>query len=128
MKPFEFIKSKLDLLHNKFPFLSIKYQLDNILGDHIVKILPRNTFEYDEMYGEMELDIAMEFRREFPADNLIFISEDSLIDIVSVDFEIFPIDKLAAKWDLPTPETKFNCGVEAFCGELYGDYQYDLAA
>lgn len=81
MKPSEFIKNKIEYLKFKFKDIEIKYQYKITTNTHIIKILPLSLYENNIEYIMEEEDIENEFTELYPFEELLFISDDSLIQI-----------------------------------------------
>lgn len=79
MKPSEFINKKIEYL--KFKDIEIKYQYKITTNTHIIKILPLSLYENNIEYIMEEEDIENEFTELYPFEELLFISDDSLIQI-----------------------------------------------
>lgn len=81
MKPSEFINKKIKYLKFKFKDIEIKYQYKITTNTHIIKILPLSLYENNIEYIMEEEDIENEFTELYPFEELLFISDDSLIQI-----------------------------------------------
>jgi hypothetical protein len=81
MKPSEFINKKIEYLKFKFKDIEIKYQYKITTDIHIIKISPLSLYENNIEYIKEEEDIENEFTELYPFEELLFISEDSLIKI-----------------------------------------------
>lgn len=81
MKPSEFINKKIEYLKFKFKDIEIKYQYKITTNTHIIKILPLSLYENNIEYIMEEEDIENEFTELYPFEELLFISDDSLIQI-----------------------------------------------
>ncbi len=83
----DFIKSELKNLHNKFLSSSIRYEFCNLTNIHIIEITPFDLYN-SELYMNNELAIEALFAKQFPKEELIFVSEMSLTKISNPFFEI----------------------------------------
>lgn len=81
MKPSEFINKKIEYLKFKFKDIEIKYLYKTTTGIHIIKISPLSLYENNIEYIMEEEDIENEFTELYPFEELLFISDDSLIQI-----------------------------------------------
>lgn len=81
MNPSEFINKKIKYLKFKFKDIEIKYQYKITTNTHIIKILPLSLYENNIEYIMEEEDIENEFTELYPFEELLFISDDSLIQI-----------------------------------------------
>lgn len=92
MKSIEYIKKKLQFLHDKFNNLNIGYQYKSFLNTHVIDVRPKDVFENDESYALLQLSIEDEFEELFPQEEIVFVSEDSLISINNPIFEIKSVE------------------------------------
>ena len=127
MTSFDFICLKINELQAKMPSLSIRYQYDRLRDDHIVEVLPAEVYNDNYKFAELETGLSLEFMDQFPDQNLMFVTEGSLIEVESVDFEIDSFNQSMANWYPPVVETTFSCG-DNQCGKFSAEYNYDLAA
>ncbi|SFD92400.1 hypothetical protein [Thermophagus xiamenensis] len=88
MNPKEFIKKRLQFLASKFSEAKIRYEYRENTHSHIIEIIPLNLYENNEDYLLEETRIEDEFEELFPTENIIFISENSLTEIKSPEFEL----------------------------------------
>lgn len=87
MKSSDFLKNKLSYIHNKYPHSKIRYEYRDISKSHIIEILPLEIFNSEE-YMEEETKIDDEFTINFPDENLVFVSEESLNKILNPTFQL----------------------------------------
>ncbi|OIP05777.1 MAG: hypothetical protein AUJ97_00150 [Bacteroidetes bacterium CG2_30_32_10] len=88
MKSKEFIEAKLNELYNKFSDIKIRYEYRANTFSHLIEIIPIGFFEGNEDYIILEAEIEDEFEASFPDENIVFISEGSLSEIVNPDFKL----------------------------------------
>ena len=95
-----FIITELDLLVKLFPQTRVRYEYDNDALVHVVEILPKDLYQFDEEYIAWENDMFDRFIATFPLENVCFVSEDSLVGIKNpiytcqgVDFETYSSPK-----------------------------------
>ena len=80
-----FIKEKLKKLIEKFPDISIRYEKNKNTGSHLIEILPLHFFNSNVDYMKEEWDIGEEFENNYPEEDILFISEESLVEIKKPD-------------------------------------------
>lgn len=84
----DFIIKELKSLHNKFTNSNIRYEFCKFSNTHLVEVTPFEFYN-SEIYMEAELDFEDLFLDNFPNEDLVFISEQSLSKISNPIFEIF---------------------------------------
>ena len=82
-----FIINKLNTLINLMPELTIRYKHDQNYNTHIIEVNPSSSFYEDEDYREYESELEDLFEANFPEENILFITEDSLNNIENADHE-----------------------------------------
>ncbi|TKG95207.1 hypothetical protein EYV94_10880 [Puteibacter caeruleilacunae] len=120
----KFIETKLNELYSRFTEVKIRYEFRTNTNSHIIEIIPLSFFEENREYMSVEAEIEEEFETSFPNENILFVSEDSLTEVVSPMFElgyesiIFDNEEFSLEFD-----------VEGFteCVEFW-DSNYALAA
>lgn len=88
MKSTEFIETKLNELYAQFNDIKIRYEIRANTNSHLIEIIPLCFFEENEEYIACETKIEEEFESIFPSENIVFISEDSLTEIINPDFKL----------------------------------------
>lgn len=88
MKSKEFIIAKLKELAETFLSIRIRYKNDTITNTHLIEICPEILFKENEDYFDQEEKIEKEFYDSFSEEEILFISENSLTQIIDSDFEI----------------------------------------
>ena len=83
MKSKQYINNKLKELHYHFPNLTIKYEHDSYTQMHIVDIMPLSEYENNEDFMRFETEIGCEFDNLFYPESVMFISSNSLTQIVN---------------------------------------------
>jgi hypothetical protein len=73
----KFILSNLNDILKEFPFLSFKYEYNDLSDSHFIEILPFEEFHSNEKYKLKEQEISINFIKFFPLESLIFITEGS---------------------------------------------------
>jgi hypothetical protein len=88
MESFAYIKNELDLFITLFPRTKISYEFDEITNAHFIEVLPNSIYHLDEQYIKWENDFHTRFITLFPNENIGFITDDSLIVLSKVDFQL----------------------------------------
>ncbi len=97
MDPKQYINNKLKELHNQFPCLTIKYKYDSYTQTHIVDIMPLSEYDNNEEYMKFETEIGYEFDNLFFPESVMFVSSDSLTQLVNPEFVIEPVIRTILK-------------------------------
>jgi len=83
-----YITSKLSEIVKSISEIKILYKFDSFTNEHLVKILPRSEYEYNDQYQDFEENLIFDFIAKFPHESLVFLTEGEWIDIDKPD-EIF---------------------------------------
>ena len=86
MNPKEFIKNRLNELRNIFPELSFKYKYNPNTSTHIVDVRPLDCYQKNQDYIKYEAEFGFEFDSIFYPETILFVSEDSLTQIINPEF------------------------------------------
>jgi hypothetical protein len=78
-----FIINEIDKLSNQFPFMSFRYGFDKMGIQHIINVEPSSEFK-NEAYMNAELSFQCAFIELFPAEDLLFVSNDKYIQLERV--------------------------------------------
>lgn len=81
-----YMKEKLTELEEKFPQLKVRYAFDEMELSHMVEVLPASEFEDNEAYGEYEIALTLDFIKEYPDEELFFVTEGDLIELTDPVF------------------------------------------
>ncbi|AXP80914.1 hypothetical protein CJ739_1829 [Mariniflexile rhizosphaerae] len=81
MTSIDYLIKKLKELHANCEFLDIKYEYKKYLNTHIIDVRPKEFFETDTFYVASQLSLEDEFEELFPTEEIIFISDNELIEI-----------------------------------------------
>lgn len=84
----EFIISKLQSFINDFPETRVRYEHDKLSDTHFVEVVPNEVYHLNERYIAWESKMFDEFVDQFPHENIGFISDDALVGLGNVDFEL----------------------------------------
>lgn len=88
MKSKEFIVDKLNYLYSIFNDIKIRYEYRSNTFSHLIEIIPLSFFEKNEEYMAIESEIEEEFESKFLDENILFISEESLSEIINPEFKL----------------------------------------
>jgi len=121
MKPQEFLRKKLTELFSKFENIKIRYEYRANTNSHIVEIIPLSVYNNKE-YMMAEDEIEEEFEQLFFDEEIVFVSEGSLVEINIPDFTLGFIENATVNY--------IEMDVEGFTTEVdsYGSEYYALAA
>lgn len=90
MNSVEFLKSKLNKLHESCPYLNIKYEYRSYINTHIIDVRPRESFENDKDYVLFQISLEDEFVELFYDEEILFITEDN--KLITVETPILNIE------------------------------------
>jgi hypothetical protein len=88
MLPLEFIKSELKNFIVEFPKTRVRYDNDVNSNTHSIEIVPNEVYRLDKDYINWENDFFDRFINEFPDQNICFISDDAIVGLDKIDFEL----------------------------------------
>ncbi len=80
-----YLENELAKIYNKFSKINIKYEFKPNRLSHIIEVNPISTFESNE-FIEVEIILTENFNTIYPNDNLVFISENSIVKIKNPTF------------------------------------------
>jgi hypothetical protein len=76
-----FLKNKLEFLTNEIEGIMYRYEFRESSQSHVIEITPREIYENNKVYRDLELKIEQEFENNFPQEEILFVTEGSLIKI-----------------------------------------------
>ena len=88
MEAKEYIIEKLNSLSEKVPNACIRYEHEEDTSSHIIEITPREIYNSNEDYISWESALYDEFVDKYPFENICFISDDALVGLNKITFEI----------------------------------------
>ena len=88
MLPKDYIISELKSFINDFPKTRVRYEHDNSSETHFIEIVPNEIYHLDAKYLQWESEMFDRFIELFPEENICFISDDALVGLDKVDFEL----------------------------------------
>ena len=86
MKSNEYIISELEKIIIKFPNIRIRYE-NYDSNTHFLEITP-NLIISDKDYINCENEFFNNFISKFPNQNICFLSDDSIVGLFKIDYEI----------------------------------------
>ncbi len=109
----EYLIKKLNFLSEKFEDVKIRYEFRSNTQTHIVEIIPLSFFSENENYIQFEIELENEFEQLFPNENILFVSDDSLTEIIAPDLKlgydkIIIEDVFDFEFDIKGLENKIN--------------------
>ncbi len=79
----KYLRDKLTKLFVAHPYLEIRYEYKNIVNSHIIEVKPIHCFNSDRQYILKQIEIENAFEDNFYGEEIVFITEDSLVKIVT---------------------------------------------
>jgi len=104
MKPQEYIKSALLVFISNFAQTRVRYEFDSIALTHYIEVVPNSVYHLDEAYIVWESEFYDLFTTQFPNQNICFISDDSLVGLDEIQFEL-----IGSKFVEYSVNNDFNC-------------------
>jgi hypothetical protein len=116
----EFIISKLQSFIHDFPETRVRYEHDKLSDTHFVEVVPNEVYHLSEKYIAWESKMFDEFVDQFPLENIGFISDDALVGLDNIDFELkgiyFDIPYFSSKESIIIEET--NLEISSFVNSV----------
>lgn len=84
----EYIILELNDFIVKFPQTRVRYEYDQLSDVHFIEIVPNNVYHLDQAYIVWESELYDRFIALFPDQNICFISDDALVGLDKIEFEI----------------------------------------
>lgn len=88
MNPYEYIISELTNFILEFPRTRVRYEHDNSSETHFIEVVPNDVYHLDTDYIKWESEMFDRFIELFPEQNICFISDDALVGLDKIDFEL----------------------------------------
>lgn len=92
MESIKYLIEKLKILHDKCENLNIRYEYKSLLNTHVIDVRPKDVFENEEFYAHLQLSLEDEFENLYPLEEILFISNESLMSIDKAIFEIKSVE------------------------------------
>ncbi len=128
MKVKDYIISRINDLVSTFPFFKVSYQIDDYSNSNYIKVTPREYFDNNLEYQKFETELIIDFIDKYPLDEIVFITDDSLIDInnsiYEIEGELFSQNNLAWNTDFWTNniELEYNLTLNKSKNKFVGNY------
>lgn len=87
MTSIKFIEDYISKLVVRFPEVKCLYEYGESDDSHIVKVEPIEVFKNNEEYAIFENEMYLIFSQKYPQDSLLFITNDSLVDVKNPIYE-----------------------------------------
>jgi hypothetical protein len=88
MSAFEFIIFELKSFINDFSKTRVRYEFDNLSNTHFIEVVPNEVYHLDNLYIRWESNMFDRFVQNFPDQNICFISDDAIVGLDRIDFEL----------------------------------------
>ena len=105
MLPYDYIKSELKNFIIEFPKTRVRYENDTNSNTHSIEIVPNEIYRLDKEYINWESGFFIEFINQFPDQNICFISDDAIVGLDKIDFELSGKEFVSIETIIPT-----SCG------------------
>jgi len=83
-----FLKKELRALVSRFPQLQLRYGYNDMVGIHVVEILPLAEYANNKALSEAWIDLAVRFMERFEEEEISFISSDSSLSAGALILEL----------------------------------------
>jgi len=88
MTPKDFIINQITELVTIFPNLRVRYEDHHLSNTHFVEVVPNEVYRLNEEFQLWEETVVFQFIEKFPDQNLCFITDDAIVGIESVNYEV----------------------------------------
>lgn len=102
MLPYDYIKSELKKFIIEFPKTRVRYENDNNSNTHSIEIVPNEIYRLDKEYINWENGFFIEFINQYPDQNICFISDDAIVGLDKIDFELSGKEYISVDIFIPT--------------------------
>lgn len=92
MNSFLYITSELEKFIAEFTKTRVRYEHDSMSETHFIEVVPNEIYHLDAQYIQWESEMFDRFVALFPEENICFISDDALVGLDKVDFELQGVD------------------------------------
>ncbi len=101
MKAQDYLYSELSIIAEKYNDIKIRCEYRPNTQTHLIEIIPLNLFEKNGYYIQDEIRLETTFLELYPKEDILFITEGSLNEIRTADFEFgyntFTIENIIAE-------------------------------
>lgn len=87
MRAKEFVIEALKELLGKVTTVKVRYEFDANALVHVVEVLPEKVYSSNKEYLGWEEQLYHDFVKQFPRENICFITDDALVGIKNAEFE-----------------------------------------
>ena len=84
----EYIINRLNQLSTIFPTIKFRYEISKSTGCHIIEVTHRLNEDESEAYLKTEMRLDMDFATNYPAEDILFVTEESLTKIHNAELVI----------------------------------------
>lgn len=77
----EFVIKEIYVLIKRIPIIKVRYEFDPKVLTHIIEIVPKEVYHFDEEYISWENNVYERFDHLFPNESICFVSDDSLVGV-----------------------------------------------
>jgi hypothetical protein len=88
----EYLKLELNSFIAEFSQTRVRYEFDILSGTHFIEIVPKETYYLDSNYIKWESSMFDRFIELYPSELICFISDDALVGLVNIDYELIGKD------------------------------------
>ena len=72
----------------KFPTVRARYDYHELSATHSIEVVPNELYYFDDKFNEWQRDTLVEFMDLFDEESLCFLTDNSIVGIDKVDFEL----------------------------------------
>jgi hypothetical protein len=83
-----FIKEALKEFILSFPKTRVRYEFDIDANVHCIEVVPNSIYHLDNDYINWENNFTNSFIQSFPYQNICFFSDDAIVGINNIEFEL----------------------------------------
>lgn len=87
MRAKEFVIEALKELLGKVTTVKVRYEFDANALVHVIEVLPNEVYSSNKEYLGWEEQLYHDFVKQFPRENICFITDDALVGIKNAEFE-----------------------------------------
>ena len=88
MSASDYIKLEIKSFIQNFPKTRVRYEHHKPSNAHFIEIVPNEIYHLDNSYIQWESDFFDRFISEYPCEGICFISDDAVVGLENIDFEI----------------------------------------
>lgn len=85
----DYIKSRMESLVKEFKNIKTSYSFHELSGTHSIEIIPRDVYYIEEGISDWENNLILDFIDLYPQESLCVLTDDSIIPIQDVEFELY---------------------------------------